>query len=226
MSVRHVPPQPRKKPIYKRVWVIAIAATVAWFLTLIFGIGIGVLGSTVPTEAADSGPSQEEHERALEAAEAAEARVGELEGQLADSQAEVETIAGELPVREEAIQDARKKLSTDRRALKRDRRNLTVAQRAVKKRERAVSTVERKIRNGTIGGDGIYEVGTDIPGGTYKTTGRGSAFGCYYAVLRRPNSDGIDNIISNNNIDGPGIVQVVSGQYLELSGCGDWVLQP
>ncbi|MCW2841475.1 MAG: hypothetical protein JWR55_2958, partial [Aeromicrobium sp.] len=47
---------------------------------------------------------------------------------------------------------------------------------------------------------------------------------CYYAVLRDTDG-GIDSIVDNNNISGPGILTVADGQFLELAGCSDWVKQ-
>jgi hypothetical protein len=72
----------------------------------------------------------------------------------------------------------------------------------------------------TIPGDGIFAIGSDKAAGT-KTPGP-SGSSCYYVILSSPNGSGIDNIIDNNNVAGPGIVTLKAGQYFETSGCSDW----
>lgn len=69
---------------------------------------------------------------------------------------------------------------------------------------------------------GVFEVGTDIVPGKYKTEGP-AGFGCYYARLQ--NNDGsLRDIIDNNNTDGPATVTIKeSDGYFETSGCKPWV---
>jgi hypothetical protein len=96
---------------------------------------------------------------------------------------------------------------------------VTAAEHAVAKRERAVGLAETRIQKNTVS-DGVYEVGIDMKPGTYKTDG---ASGCYYAVLRSANTN---DIVNNSIEDGPTVVSVSDGQYLELDCSGaDWVLQ-
>lgn len=64
--------------------------------------------------------------------------------------------------------------------------------------------------------DGIYQVGRDIPPGTYRTKGGND---CYYAVL---NSSDTTDIATNNNSTGPQIATLNRGKYLELSGGCTW----
>lgn len=64
--------------------------------------------------------------------------------------------------------------------------------------------------------DGTYQVGRDIRPGTFRTSG-GSQ--CYWQVSSDPNGD---NILSNDNITGPAIVQLNDGQYFNTSGGCDW----
>ena len=77
------------------------------------------------------------------------------------------------------------------------------------------------VAKNTIPGDGIFAIGSDKAAGTYKTPGPAGG-SCYYAVLSSPNGSGIDNIIDNNNISGPGIVTLKAGQYFETNRCSDW----
>jgi len=84
----------------------------------------------------------------------------------------------------------------------------------------AAAAVADAARN-TIPGSGIFEIGGDKNPGTYRTSGPVDR-SCYYAVLSSPNASGVDNIIDNNNIQGPGIVTLQAGQFFETSGCADW----
>jgi len=70
-----------------------------------------------------------------------------------------------------------------------------------------------------LDGEGIYEVGSDIKAGKYKTEGGSD---CYYAIL---NSTDTSDIADNGDVSGPAFVTVRDGQYLELSGCAEWTLQ-
>ncbi|GAA1103438.1 hypothetical protein [Nocardiopsis metallicus] len=77
-------------------------------------------------------------------------------------------------------------------------------------------------------GNGIHQVGDDIEPGTYSTGGPDPddlfPF-CYYARLSGLSGE-LDDIISNNNIEGPGTVVVAEGDVaLELSGGCEWTLQ-
>lgn len=77
-------------------------------------------------------------------------------------------------------------------------------------------------------GNGIHQVGNDIEPGTYSTDGPDPddlfPF-CYYARLSGLSGE-LDDIIANNNIEGPGTVVVAEGDVaLELSGGCEWTLQ-
>jgi hypothetical protein len=75
---------------------------------------------------------------------------------------------------------------------------------------------------GAMTGDGVYVVGSDIPAGTYHTTGavNGSAGNCYYALL---GSTDTSNIIDNNNVTGPATITVGGNvKAVQLSGCLPW----
>jgi hypothetical protein len=69
----------------------------------------------------------------------------------------------------------------------------------------------------TTFGDGLYEVGNEIPSGTYKTSGGQD---CYYARL---SSDNTNDIIANNITSGPQTVRVRSSDaFVEFSGGCTW----
>ena len=77
-------------------------------------------------------------------------------------------------------------------------------------------------------GNGVHRVGDDIEPGTYSTDGPdpdGILPMCYYARLSGLSGE-FDDIITNNNIEGPGTVVVADGDAaLELSGGCEWTLQ-
>jgi len=101
-----------------------------------------------------------------------------------------------------------------------DTREATVARREtdVKAREDAVSAAEAAKDANTFG-DGIYAVGTDIQPGRYHTDGSGDS--CYDALLSGMDGNSLDNIIDNNNVDGPVTLDITS-PYFESSRCGTW----
>lgn len=76
--------------------------------------------------------------------------------------------------------------------------------------------------------DGIHRVGDDIDPGLYTTDGPDPDSivpMCYYARLSGLSGE-LDDIITNNNIEGSGTVEVSEGdEALELSGGCEWTLQ-
>lgn len=137
--------------------------------------------------------------------------------QLAETATELNDLAGNLPEREA-------QLARDRAALAKATNTVRSAEREVAAREEAVGITETRIANNTVGGNGVYSVGPegDMAAGTYRTSGRQF---CYYAVLSAPNST-LDNIVTNSNNSGPGIVTLAAGQYFETSNCAQWTLAP
>jgi len=78
--------------------------------------------------------------------------------------------------------------------------------------------------NATVG-DGVYQVGPDMPAGRYKTAGGGdNLFGCYWERDRN-DSGQFDAIISNDVFKGPGSVTVKAGEFAKLSGGCTWTKQ-
>lgn len=69
-------------------------------------------------------------------------------------------------------------------------------------------------------GEGTYFVGVDINPGLWKSDGNGS---CYWARLRGF-SGTISDIIANDNVDGPALVQIGAGDkgFIAGSRCGTW----
>lgn len=73
----------------------------------------------------------------------------------------------------------------------------------------------------TTFGDGTYLVNKDIQPGTYRNSGGSS---CYYERLSGLGG-GLDDIISNENAQGPAIVNIApSDMAFKSNRCGTWNL--
>lgn len=67
-------------------------------------------------------------------------------------------------------------------------------------------------------GDGLYEIGSDIPAGTFKSKGGDS---CYWEI-----DSSNSNIARNHYGSGPEVVTIKSGdKTFSSAGCGHWVRQ-
>lgn len=74
-------------------------------------------------------------------------------------------------------------------------------------------------------GDGMYEVGTEIQPGTYKTDGPTEQFGtkipCYWAKYK--NADGgFEALLSNDLVEGRATLNLKPGGYIEFTGGCIW----
>jgi hypothetical protein len=67
----------------------------------------------------------------------------------------------------------------------------------------------------TTFGDGLYQVGTDIPAGTYSTAGGPT---CYWATLSDSNAN---SILDDHSGPGPQTV-TVNAPYFASNACGTW----
>lgn len=140
-----------------------------------------------------------------------ERKYREAQSALVDADARVAAAEHGIPDREKAVIEAEAAL-TQREA------DVAAAEADVADREKAVGIAEDEVAANTISGEGVYEVGRDMKPGTYRSAGN---FQCYWQVSSDPNGD---DILSNDNVDGPAIVTVRSGQYFTSSGCDDWIL--
>jgi hypothetical protein len=107
------------------------------------------------------------------------------------------------------------------------KREEAAAQEAAQQRQAEQEKAEREQREaaeraaqGTIDGDGTWQVGADFAAGTYRASAGGT---CYWARLRTPHgSDSIDDIIDNGVGGGSQTVQLNEGEWFETNGCGEW----
>lgn len=91
-------------------------------------------------------------------------------------------------------------------------------------REAAVAATELQIAAGTIPGSGKFLVGTDIQPGTYRGNPQNES--CYWERLSGVGGT-FDEIITNENADGPTVVEIRSSDAAFSSeDCGEWVLIP
>jgi hypothetical protein len=69
-------------------------------------------------------------------------------------------------------------------------------------------------------GDGTFQVGKDIQPATYRT--REGSSGCYYARLKGF-SGGFEDIIANENTDGPAVITIAAtDKGFQSQNCGTW----
>ncbi len=201
-----VPPPKSQSPggtaWYRKTWVIALAAGIA-------GLILGAAAGGGSAETTQEDPT-------------ASAEYQALQSELSDAQAaltDAEAGLGDLPAAQQQLENDQQALADEQAQLKKDQDKLARQEKKVAKREKAVGIAEDQVAANTVAGEGIYKVGTDMKPGTYKTSGKR---GCYYAVL---NSTDTFDIANNGNVDGPAYAAVAPGQYFEVSGCADWVLQ-
>lgn len=195
----------------KRRWLVPTAVGVA---ALLIGAGIGAVGAQSTVKEKEDALAAMTKER------------DDYRSQVDDRQAQTEAdqVAAQRIQAEKDEADrkaAADKAAADKAAADKAAADQAAADKAAADQAAAAAAAEA-VKN-TIPGSGIFEIGGDKNPGTYKTTGpSGSRSSCYYAVLSSPNGSGIDNIIDNNNIQGPGIVTLRAGQYFETNGCSEW----
>lgn len=69
--------------------------------------------------------------------------------------------------------------------------------------------------------DGLFEVGVDVPAGTFRTAGPdgSNATGCYWSRIA-PSGD----VIANGVLHEPGTVTMSNGDRFDTTGCQPWQL--
>jgi hypothetical protein len=89
-------------------------------------------------------------------------------------------------------------------------------------REAALAEQEAAVEAGTVLGDGVFLVGSDIQPGEYRTSPESGL--CYWARLSGTSGD-FDEIIANGNPTGPTVVTIEDSDYaFETTDCTEWIL--
>lgn len=81
---------------------------------------------------------------------------------------------------------------------------------------RGAVTLARAVVESQISADGVYVIGSDIPGGTWHSSGGQQ---CYEATLA---STDTSNIIDNNNFTGPDTVDLSGAKAFDITGGCTW----
>lgn len=184
---------------FKR-WVALLAA----FAALVVGAGIGA--------ASQSGRISELEDKNSALAEARDRL--EREGERLQEQ------VNDRDAKTRADEAAARRVEAEKEAAERKKAEDEAAAAAAAAAAEAAAEAERN----TIPGNGIYAIGPEKAPGRYRTDGPSGSnpVGCYYALLRAPTSDSIDNIIDNNIVNGPGFADLIEGQFFETTSCQPW----
>lgn len=184
----------------------------AAFVILLVGIGIGAAGGNSGAELSAAKAKASDLNQQLQSSH-------DQNQVLAQKNAELATQADESrKTADNAVAAARQQAKKEYRSKFADLKSRSAAldsrKKSLDRRERRVSGMERSWAANAIPGDGIFLVGKQIQPGIYQAA---ASPGCYYARLS--SLDTFD-IIDNNNVDGPVVLQVLpSDTALELSGC-------
>lgn len=214
------PPARRERPWWRQRRTIAEAVVLVLLLIAI--------GSSSASAEKDAG--READERIARVHASADKQVEEATAATAEAEDRAKATAAErdaaldraAKAKETAEADAAHQLRRDEAALakKWDDRNAALDQRSkdldareqqLAGREAAVARVEASQI-----GDGIYQVGVDMEPGRYHTDG--SIGGCYIAMLSG-SSGSFDEIINNDNFEGPATIDVHSAFFKSSGGC-------
>ncbi len=219
------------------LWQVLVVALVV----LLTGVGIGVVGSRSADQELQSAKGQiTALDSQLAAAEASNVILTRDSASLKSDNGSLQKDKSTLDKQNKALVDraARLKASAksalgDARAaaaklkirqaqLDTRERQLNAAKTALDRRQRAVSALERSWKAGTIPGDGVFVVGTDIIAGVYRADSSPSGR-CYYARLSALSGGSPRNVIASSHVVGPLTINVhPTDTALELRGCADF----
>lgn len=177
------------------------------FLAFAIGTGVGSLAAEDYTETEEYLSAQAGFAERESALDQRESDLSEFEDDIAaidQRSAELDQRSSDLDTRESELDARSTELDT---------------------REAAVTATETQFEAGTIPGDGVYLVGTDIQPGDYRGNTDGSGL-CYWARLSGTSGD-LDDVRANDLPQGPTVVTISSSDVaFETSDCGEWHLIP
>jgi hypothetical protein len=228
-----------------RRWPTGLTLALTGFTGLVIGAGLGVSASGPKAEpaaaedafeAAAAGASAErdvaleklddlgqELEERDQLVEQLKETLEDLEVELQEARgpsAELEARQAELDLRERQLVQQADGLEAREAALVARAAELDVRSTELDDRSSDLDTTEAAR---VSFGNGVHEVGVDIEAGRYRTQGPSGAnpVGCYYARLREP-TGGVGNIIDNNIVNGPAVVDLKAGEFFESDSCEAW----
>jgi hypothetical protein len=194
---------------------LVVAGTAALALALALG---GALGAGIGVVAADD----------QDRVDALSRDVVALQDQLADTEAAVsaaEDRAGAAEAAADAAgEEARAQVQVENAdeaaALDAREADLAARESAVGQRESAVDVLEQQAADGSIPGDGVYLVGTEVAPGIYRASSPGEY--CYWERLSGLSGE-FDDLITNG-LGAADATMTISGSDMAFStdGCGSW----
>ncbi|HET9421266.1 MAG TPA: hypothetical protein VFO49_09025 [Nocardioides sp.] len=220
------PPVTETKPATprtsRRAWVIGAGVAV---LALVLGTVLGnrAADATKSPEYQAQGDKLATTESRLAFAEAAlrDAREsqGDAEDTATDAQDRLAAFKGQLQERKADLKKREAQLRKRQASLDDKKTRLEERSAELRDREEDVTEAEELLAVTTVPGDGTYEVGADIEGGLYRSTGRRS---CSYAVYG--DADGKD-VLLDKSTAGSTSVSLRTGTWFVTRGCAEWTRQ-
>jgi hypothetical protein len=132
------------------------------------------------------------------------------------ARAETQSVEEELAVALGRAQEAEDTLASREAELVDLENDLRAREQELDDREGDIRATEQRVARSTFG-DGIWQVGVDIPPGLYRSAAGGD---CYWAKLSNATGN-FSSIITNGGFEANQTVQIDSA-WFESSGCGEW----
>jgi hypothetical protein len=213
------PERPRSS---RRAWVIA-AGTAILALALGTVFGIRAADATSSPEFRQQGDQLATAESKLAFAEAAledaqESQV-DAENSATDAQDQLAAFEGRLDERKAALKKREGALKKREAALDDRAARLKEKSADLSEREDEVTAAEALLAETTVPGDGTFEVGVDIEGGLYRSSGKQ---GCHYTVYGDAKGD--DTLLDKTTA-GSTSVSLRAGTWFVTRGCAEWTRQ-
>ena len=201
-------------------WIAA-----ALLIALVAGGVAAVLGQREVNKQQDRANTAVRRNDALDASTREQARkIAALQAQLNARQAVIANQNRQLgSLRQQQAAAKREQAALDKRQQQLDQREAALNQRAatlnqqVQQQQQQQTPVQQPPATvqSTTFGDGLYQVGTDIPAGTYNTAGGPT---CYWATLSDSNAN---SILDDHSGPGPQTV-TVNTPWFASNACGTW----
>jgi TolA-binding protein len=191
-----------------------------WAWTTAALVVLAAVAVVIGTLASSASSARSEVARNKAAIASLHGQVSSLNGRVSSLNGQVSSLNGQVSAAQQQVQSAqaaaKAKAAQDYASRK---AQLDQREAAVKKQESAIAAEAGQQHASEISADGVYVVGQDIQPGTWHTAGDGGQGNCNYALL---NSTNTDDIIDNNNFNGPDTVTVTSAKALEINGDCTW----